>query len=293
MSKEGAIAMISGEAPVAPAAIPVEAPAVPQQMESSKLALLAKKESQIVKEREIIKREKEATAKERAEYQKILDKAKKFEETRTSDPIRALRDIGFSETEIFNYLGSQQKKESTPEEIARNAALEEIKKNNDAQAKVQAEVRRKENEGIIQNYKKSISQTMQSDKEKFKINNLMGPIAEEYAFMMAEQCVKDGQEPPTAKEAAEWVEELLRQQYQEMKNILEPAPAAQETTVAKKPIERTRTLDTSNKTPPTPPKTLTNRVAPNAASTAPKKNETPTDKRERLKQWLATGVKPT
>lgn len=291
MSKEAALTMLSGTPGITSGGgtIPDAATntgtgqgttAPPKEMESTTFAKYAAKEAALVKEREALKAE-------RAKVDEITGKVRAFEEKRKVDPIAALKDIGFTDTEIFNFYAAQDKPEPTAEDIARKTTQEELKKYQDQQLTEQQKVQVERDKQVIDGYKKGINVVIQTNKEKFKASNLFGPVAEEMAFMMAEEAVKDGQDAPSALEAAEIVEEYYKWQYEDLKAIYEPKVVEGKVEPVLNPV-KTRTPVPQPQAEAPKQKTITNRITTTTASTIPKQ-ETRAEKRERLMRQLAGG----
>lgn len=285
MSKEAALTMLSGTPATTPGVVATEsapAPVVipPKEMESTTFAKYAAKEAALVKEREALKAE-------RAKVDEITGKVRAFEEKRKVDPIAALKDIGFTDTEIFNFYAAQDKPEPTAEDIARKTTQEELKKYQDQQLTEQQKIQVERDKQVIDGYKKGINVVIQTNKEKFKASNLFGPVAEEMAFMMAEEAVKDGQDAPSALEAAKIVEEYYKWQYEDLKAIYEPKVVDDKIEPVLNPV-KTRTPVPQPQAEAPKQKTITNRITTTTASTIPKQ-ETRAEKRERLMRQLANG----
>lgn len=281
MSKEAAMAIATGTPVIAEAPpITTQTPLAsePVSLESTRFAQFAKKEAQLVKEREAMKLE-------RAKYDEVNKKVQAFEDKRKTDPVAALRDVGFSETEIFNFLAAEtdaKEKASNPEEIARRVAQEELKKRDDEQSKNAQTAQEKKNAEIIDTYKKSITDVIKNGADKFKANTHFGPVAEEMAFLVAEEAVKAGDDAPSAQEAAEIVEEYYKMQYEDLKTLFEPKVQAK----VEAPVAQDKTKTLAPMLQHNKPKTITNQVVATTASTIQKK-ESRSEKRERLMRQLA------
>ena len=113
MSKEAAMASLTGTpAPAAAVTPATETSAAAAKPESDRFAHLAKREAHLVnRDKDLKERELKAKA--------LLDKGELFEATRKKNPVEALKLIGFTETDILNYLAEQDSvPDPTPEEKA-------------------------------------------------------------------------------------------------------------------------------------------------------------------------------
>src|SRR5450631_3935233 len=116
MSKESALAMTgtpNETTTTTPPAAPTQAP---QTVNSSAFSQLAKKETELVRQRQELKREQQALA---AEKERLAGPAKQYQEyqdAKTKDPVAAMKMLGFSEQDIFNYMAQNEPVELTPEQ---------------------------------------------------------------------------------------------------------------------------------------------------------------------------------
>lgn len=314
MSRESAMSMLNGASsgvvtpPLVPQVSPMPEPkteaatevpkteAVTTAIDSDRFAMLAKKEAKVQKEREEWKAQ---VAKERAEIEELKTKLKTpyekiqaFEALKAKDPIAALKEIGFTETDIFNFMAGQEKKEPTTEELARAAAAEEVNKFKQEQAKVAAELQKSRETALLSSYTDNISNAIKKNPDKYEYANYFGEEAKELGLEFARECVKANQEPPTPEEVAEAVEEYYEEQDKAMSALKKRQPKvevkapSESDRMFKKEPERTRTLtDTTGK----PLKTLTNKATATVASTVTRK-ETHEQKKERLIAALKAGT---
>lgn len=299
MSKESALAKaqstttpsVAAPAPVAPtkpteipvAAAPTPA-ATPEPVKPStndeRLAHFAKKEAALQKERETIKAEKASMAAERAKYEDVGKKYKEFETMKEKDPIAAMRHAGFTDTDIFNfYVKAQedQKLKETPEGKATAAALAEVQKLKDELKTKEDTQKAAQDAATIRRFQGKISNTVTTNKEKYEYCNYYGAEAEQLIFATVEEVLKDTGEVLSPQEASDMVEKFYEDRDKSMGSIKKrsgPVSAAPEP-VAPEPAKPMS-------------KTLTNKVAPTVASSAPKK-ETQTEKRERLIKQIQEG----
>lgn len=310
MSKEAAMSMLTGT-PVqtstpagSPGLVAVETPKAPA-LDSTAFAALAKKEAQFVKEREQFKRERDETLAEREKLKTLHQRYQQFEENKTKDPVAALKELGFKEADIFNYMAAQDKPEATPQELAAQAAREateaRIKEFEDAQAKkLQDEITARDN-GLIQGFKSDINQAIRANPEKFEFCSHYGPIAEDLIYETALAVVKEsgGKDPITAEEITEMVENYYEEQDKAMNTLKKRKPQAPDpaTPEAKGQPERSRTVtpgfpnEPQQKPTVTKSRTLSNAATASVASTVTRGQESKGQKRERLMAWLASGEK--
>lgn len=299
MSKEAAMALATGQpvTQVNPSLITgdmgaVATPPPPTEvpgLDSDRFAQFAKKEAKRVQEEKIFKEERAQFEEERTKLRTVADKIHAFEEKRKTDPVSALKDIGFTETEVFNFLAAQEKKEATPEEVARAIAVEEVTKFKEEQASAAAELQKAKEVKLVSSYTASVVAAIKSDPEKYEYANFYGESAQELGLEFATQCAKLGQTVPDAKEVADYVENYYEEADQAMATIKKRQPKieSQTTDGAKKEPVRTRTV-----TPPvgfTPSKTLTNKTTATVASTISRK-ETHEQKKERLIAAVKAGT---
>lgn len=269
-----------------------------QGIDSDRFAMLAKKEAKLQKERE---EWKTSSAKERAEIEDLkkrlkdpYDKIQEFEKLRASDPVSALKSIGFSETEIFNYLAGQEKKEPTVEEIAEQVADKKLSSYKQEQAKIADDAKKAREQGLVSQYSTQIADAIKANPEKYEYANYYGTAAAELALEFATENVKLNGELLSPDEIAAAVEDYYEEQDKAMSIIKKRSPQAplaqQQSADGSKPMQRTRTLSAQpGKEAPLPVKTLTNRVAATAASTITRR-ETYDQKKERIIAALKNGT---
>ena len=306
MSKEAALAVATGATPpgsttpgltptsAAPAATPTpEATTVP--------ANLAKKEAEIVRRQQELKKQQAEWAPKFKQAEEILKVGEEFNNLRKTDPVAAMRKLGFTETEIFNFLATPEKPAATPEEraaaAADAAAAARIKAFEDSQAE-KAKVQQEQlDQRTLGQFKGTISSLIKTNPEKFEYCAYEGSAAEELIYATVLASVKDsgGKEAMTAQEAAELVESYYEEKDKGMATLKKrtPAPAP----VEKKAAERTSKPDPTspgagtNRPVITRTRTITNRATATVASTTTKKPETASEKRVRLENILRNGGK--
>lgn len=261
--------------------------ALPDSPHSAQLAHLMKKEAKFQQDREAFKKEQEEFRAIKAKVEDVYKKTEAFEATRKVDPIKAMRDLGFSEKEIIDYL-SQDEVQIPPEERAQKAVQAEIEKFKQEQLKEQKEAQTKKDQDIIQTFRGQLKTLLQSNTDKYEIASYYGPQAEELMFNIAVEEAKEGR-TIDIHSIAEDVEDYYMKEYESLKKLKKLTPQ-QEVQVETKKVDRTRTI-----TPPediVKPKvsTLTNKIMATSASLArPSGAETREQKRERLEQMIRNG----
>jgi len=266
-------------------------------LSSTPFSQLAKKEQELVRKRQEFKKEQEKFAAERQETEQIKKQVAQFYETRQKDPIAAMKSLGFTETEIFNYIAASEKKEPTPEEraaqIASQAAEARIKAFEDAQAKKAAEAETSNIKRLEAAYRGDLNKTVTADKERYKwvLHVGRGAIEQAYANAMVQAELTNGKELLTPEEALDMVEEYLREDDMG-KEVLRNRPPSKAPEPEK--AERSRTVnppeDPSYQPKPTitRQRTLTN--AATAVGTKPRAPETREQKKARLADMLRKGT---
>ena len=290
MSAESAMALATGQSPglsvvETPAAPPVQTDP-PKELESTRFNHLAKKEAEMQKQREEIKRRAEEISKKEAEFNPFYEKYKQFEELKKTDRIAAMKLMEFDDTDLVNFIATQQV-EMTPEQKAAKAAQEVINKFETERQKREREAVEANNARIITEFKGKISGVIASDPDKFELSNRMGSVAQELAFDFVAECVKLGMEPPTAEEAANYTEQYYEDFFKSMSTSkkLTPQQAAE---AAKDAIQQAKEVPLKPEVSPKPTKTLDSRATATVASTV-QRRETASEKRERLIEKLRNG----
>jgi hypothetical protein len=308
MSREGALNLLSGTPTVSnipqssgQATTPPQGETkteTPKEPDSTAFSHLAKKEAELVREREALKAEKEETARQLEIAKKIKAEYDDYQSTKTKDPVAALKKLGFSETDIINYLAAEETREISPEEKAAKAAQDatekRLKEFEEAQTQKQLEIQKAEDEKVIAGFKSQLGQTIAKDKEKFKYCDFYGPIAEDLAWRTVQQVVMDskGTDILTAQEAIELVEGYYKDEDERMSKLRLPKAEPKEELPAP---ERTRTVTPGDPTQPVRPtitktRTLSNTTTATVAATRHKMNETREEKKARLAERLRNGI---
>lgn len=294
MSKEGALAVATGtpapqgaknehttESPAA--AIPAGTPTDEQRVQA-----LIKKEVSLVKDREALKKKETEWQQKVEQAEKLLARDKEYDETKKTDKIKALKMLGWDDNDIFEALAESAPREKTPEELARAAAQDEIKKENDRRAAESKDAESKRNADLIKGLQVKISTVVDKNPDKYEFCKFNGKIAEDLIYSTIEEVVKSEGKLLTAEEAADLVEGYYEEQAKLMDGLkkrkpvapAEPAQVEQVAEVKAQPQQAGK------------PKTLTNNVRPTATASAPKK-ETAEQKRARLEDALRQGVHPS
>lgn len=305
MSKESAMAMTGSTAPVNHSILTGEIPngvstnpgltaeqttnpVVERALDSDRFAILAKKEAKIVREQQAFKAEQAKLADEKTRLTEFYNKIQRYEELKKADPIAAIKELGFSETDLFNYLSGQEKKEPTTEELASKAAQDAIDKFKVEQSKIQNEAQKARDDGIIKRFRGQIGESIEKNKDKYEYCAFNGPLAQELAFDLVNQVLKDskGSELLSIDEALDMVENYYEEQDKSMSTLKKRQPKVEAAPIKSKEPERTRTITPPIGAPAT--KTLSNKVSPTVASTV-KRVETHEQKKTRLIEALKRG----
>lgn len=307
MSRDGALALATGN-PVPPPQSPglSEAPpadAAPAKLDSERFASQARREADLVKRQQLYKQEREAFERERDSFKPIAEKFKQFEELQKTDKIAAMKAVGFSEADIINYLAEEGTAEKTTEEraiaAAEAAADARFKAYEDQQAKKAKDDQAVQDKKRISDFNAALTQTIESNKDKYEFCNFHGPAAEDLVRAFIVQVFKEseGKETIDAKEALDLVEEYYEEQDQAMSGLKKRQPKDAPKPEAPKESERSRKVTPgfpNEKQAPAPisrSRDLSNGATSNMSARS-KLNETRDQKRERLMEALRMGVKP-
>lgn len=313
MSKEAAMAMLTGQ-PVTqvnhslitgdmnavseqPETRLPEAPAVSDNAKitipSDREAMLVKKEAKIVREREEYKRELALMQQEKQKIMEINTQYQAFLEKKKTDPVAALKDLEFTEADLFNFMAGQEKKEPTMEELAEAAATRKMSEWEEKQAKLAQEVSQKQDEVTLTKYETNIQSVYKSDPDKYELSLYYPERTKEYSMWVAtEHILKDGNDPLKPHEVADIVEAMYEGELERMKNLKKmknhEAQMLQDPSVVKQEPVRTRTLQTNGVVQTQAPKTITNKATATLASRVVRQ-ETSEQKRARLIDKLRNG----
>jgi hypothetical protein len=313
MSRESALGVAQAAIAQIPAPLPVEtstqapAPTTPPvtnteipQPDAARFAAIARKEAELVKRQQDFKREMEAHNAEKEKVRTVLTKAQEFEALRAKDPVAALKGLGFSETEIFNFMAAQpERKDPTPEERAAQIAREEaeklIKARDEAAAKTAKEAAEARDKALISDLKTETGKYIETNAEALPYCAYFGPIAIEQAY----ENIKANLDPKigdgtllTVKEALELAEQHYKEQDEDMSTkVRKPKPTEAAPEQAAGPT-RTRTVtqgDPSYKPTETITRnrTISNNTGVTSAASIPRK-ETHDQKKARLAEMIRT-----
>lgn len=258
---------------------------VPPSPQSSQLAHLAKKEQKLQFEREAFKKEQEEFKALKLRAQEFYDKAKAFEDTRKLDPIKAMKDLGFTEKEIIDYLSQEEAPKPTTEEVVQA----ELKKYKDEEIKKAQEIQKANDTVLVQKFREQLTSTIAAEPEKYELCAHHGAVAEEIMFEIAVEEAKSGQ-TPNVKSIADEVEDFYLQQYQAMSKLKKLTPKEEALLEAKQP-ERTRVVHPPQEVVKPKPTTITNRLAATSAALIKPSSRTETreEKRSRLEAMIRNG----
>lgn len=254
------------------------------EMNSDRFAKLAQKEADLVKRNQQFKQQQRDFDTERKRIAEIKAKVDQFEEIRKTNPIQALKDIGFSETDIFNYLADNQPKELTTEELARKATQEEISKFQEIQKKAEEAHKQQQEEGAIRQYKKQIQQFMQQNQDEFEYINYNGPVARELVFDTCKEYFNQTGEVLDIKDACSTIEKFYEENDEAMMSLKKRQNRLQsnvDTKTSSQPQSRNEITVTRK-----PNITLNNNATVNATSQNVPRNETREEKKARLADKL-------
>lgn len=303
MSKESAMAALTGTPvptpPPAPEAAPVAVVPETPALTSTPFNQLAKKEAEFERRRQEFKKEQQLVASEKAKLAEYNTQIQKFVEMRKTDPIAALKEIGFSEADIINYMA--EKPEASPEERAAKAASEaaelRIKQFEEAQLKRQQDEIVQRDQSLIQGFKSDLSKVVQADPVKYEYCAHYGPVAEDLMYETTLAVIKEsgGKDILTPQQAAEMVESYYEEQDKLMSSFKKRQPVKTDPTPEKAVPERSRTVTPGDPTAPAPKpvitktRTLHNAATSTIASTRLRLNETHDQKKSRLIEKLRNG----
>lgn len=258
----------------------------PDEMQSSRLAIFAKKEAQLQREREALKAERESWLKEKQQADQYLQKGREFDEIAKTDKIKALRMIGWSDEDIVNIIAETSNKQVDPIEEARKIATEETRKLREEleQEKIKAEQSR--NQQLITRLKSDIANTIAQKAEQFEICSFRGVEAQEQAYEIILENLKQNNELLSVQEALEMTEEFYENEARALQQ-LKKFQAKQAEAQAAEPVANQTTRQATPQPQPKP-KTLTNSATATTAAII-NRRETPSEKKERLIKALMNG----
>lgn len=259
--------------------------AVPQPMVSTQLSHLAKKEAKLLADREAFKKEQEEFKDLKTKTEAIFKKNEEFETTRKTDPVKAMKELGFSEKEIVDFLSQEEPKLSTEEVVQA-----ELKKFKEEETKKLVEAQKANDQVLVTKFKTQLNSTIKLDPDKYEFCNFYGPVAEDIMFEIAVQEAKQGI-VPNPKSIANDVEEFYMQEFNQVKKLKKLTPKEEVILEAPK-VERTRTVHPPQDALKPKPTTLTNKITATSAAIAKPvgRAETREEKRARIEQMLRNGL---
>ena len=297
MSREAALAMATGQpaqtnpnpaatvtatpgdAGVTPVGVPGESTGTTAVLDSTRFSQLAKKEAELQKNREALKAEQTQFMTERQKFNEIQKQINSFNETKAKDPVEALKLLGFTEKDLFNFIAAQEDT-STPEERATRAAQSEIQKFKDEQAKAKADLQANQNKAVLAQFNKDISDTIAKNADKYEYCNYNGPLAVDLIEETVSQVLATDGELITVQEAIEMVEQYYEDEDKAMSSLKkrQPRTEAAPAPAADAPLKPQVSPRPTNQARPT----LTNKSATVNSTVPAPRGETPDQKKARL-----------
>lgn len=262
--------------PGAGATPPAVAPAADPQ------AGMAKREEKLVTDQLALKAERESVAKLKAEIEAKLAPFEKFQIERAKDPVQAMKSLGFSEEDIFNFLAASEKKDPTPEERAAAAAQAVIDKARAEDRAAALKAQGEANNRIIARFQERIGAFVNdsANAEAFEHCQAKGKIAEAQIYENVARVLLDTGELITVKEAAQMAEDFYKFEHEEIETRRaarrKPADTAPVEPEPKDPNAQSKTV-----TAPLAPKVVTNAARPTIAA-AVEKPESRAEKKARI-----------
>jgi hypothetical protein len=311
MSKEAAMSMLTGiptGSPTPPPSPTVQEAPASQPAQSTPFSQLARQEANLVKARQEFKREQELVSKEKQQILGIKTQYDRWLDTKKTDPIAALKELGFSESDVFNYMAAQQPVELTAEQrtvqAAEAAADAKIKAFENAQIKRAADDQRKSDLSLIKGYRNEVAKTIQGNRDKFEWCAYKGAEAQDLIYETVLAVVKQskGNDVISPAEATAMVEKWYEDEDEAMsisiKKRANRLPQQQQPVPQKPVLTRSRTLSgqsnaiTGDHTPALArSRTLHQGTTATVAATRQTRNESRGEKRDRLIQALKNGTK--
>lgn len=299
MSKETAMAALTGTTPLdvpretiqtdqSPGLAVVDAP---KELDSSRFANLAKKEAKVVADREAYKAERAQFEAEREKLREVQKQISDFEALRKADPVSALKGIGFTETDIFNFLSASEKKELTPEEQAKKVAQEVVDNYAKTEQEKQEKARGERDAKIIEKFKGDITAQLKAGSEKYWRLAKQGEVGEYLIYQSIQneaENMKEGDTLSSIEEVMQQLEDQYKWEYEQM--LAEEKKRSPQAQVAvDQAVENNKVDEVAAKAVVQKPKTITSNATATIASTTVKKKETSSEKRERLMNILRNG----
>jgi len=259
-----------------------EAAAPKEELQSSRLAILAKKEAALIKEREALKKDREQYLKDKEVADGYLKRGKEFDETFSKDKKAALKLLGYTDTDIVNFMAEADIKEPTAEDIARRVAKEEAQTLRDEMAKEKAENQTAYNNRLVTGLKTDIKNSIKDNPDKYDFCTFEGPEAETMAYQVIVDELKETGKLLSHTDALDIVEELLEEQDKERRARIKKLQAAKTDALSSDKSAPTSLKDAEPLKSNAKPKTLTNAIAPTTAASVAPRSETRDQKKQRL-----------
>lgn len=266
-----------------------------KSLDSTRLAHIAKKEALLVKDREAFKRERDDFLKEKEIVESIKQESENFKSLKSKDPIAALKLLGFTETDIFNYMSEQNQ---TPEQKAERAAMAKIEefearqnKLREEQLKAQQEAQAKRDAEAITSYKETISKEIQAKKDIYEFVAFHGPVAEDLVFETIQQVFDAEKIIIPIDEALKLVESYYEEMDKEMSTLKKRTPREiaidkiKETVTKQEPLKAEVAPMPTKQQSNAPSRTLTSKQTATVASNM-QQNLSRSDKKRMLVERL-------
>ena len=209
------------------------APIAPASLQSTPFTHLAKKEAEIVRQRHELKKLQDENRAEKESLSSVKKQFDEYQATKAKDPIAALKTLGFSETDIFNYMSANQPEELSIDQKAAKAAEAaadaKIAAFEAGQLAKQQEEQQRIDQGLIKDYRAEVSKVIVNNPEKFEYCAYHGSAAEQLIYETVLEIVKEskGADVITPDEAAQLVESYYEEQDKLMSGIKKRTPMPQ------------------------------------------------------------------
>lgn len=256
------------------------APKAPE-LDSTRINHLLKKEQELQRQREINKKERETLLSEKHTWDEQRKVLSEFQALKSKDPVAALRLAGFSEQDLITFANAQADTRS-PEERARAAAADEIKKFQDGQKTEADKAQTERNTQVLTQFRNDITKVVGANKDKYEYCNHNGPLAQELIYDTVAAVLAESGEVISIAEAADLVETYYEDTDKAMASLKKRGP--------KSSVDAPAPVSTPKNTRTVSGQGVPAKVAASVSSTTSiPKAETRSQKRERLMQKLAGG----
>lgn len=248
-----------------------------EDINASRIAILAKKEAAIQKDREAFKKEREEFIAKQKEADEYIRRGRDFDDLAKKDKIAALKQIGWSDTDIINVMAESETKEPTTEELATRAAQSETQKLRDELKAASEKAEKDQNDRLVQSLHSEISTEIKTKAEQLKYCAFEGKAAEEQAYQFIVDTLKESGELLTATEAVEMTNSLYEERAKALAKVMgwqEAAPAVEAPPTGRSRAPISNVPEKKDLVIPPPP---------------PGRRETSSEKRDRLIQAIKTG----